>query len=377
MHTYRPKQHGYSQNQHIYQLIQLVSIEWLTLVRIHCSDLSIHFLTIKPLSCMSHLSIASHIKRKPASLIGAPISAQETQQLKKAFAEKYPDQVPAVYISKELILKSIAGVSNVSGILFSYGLSDSAAPATRKIAIVPCRNKSNGESGIIPVISPTGYVCDNGEQIGFDKLLTLLGNHVTNFRGASIEIPLTKLPRGYFWGVEKLMKFMGAENCAGIIFHFGYNPELRAACRQFQCVLEIVDANRNSLHAFMEYGQCTPPCDDEGLGVSSSDCVASIAADRFANNADSKLNELRAFRDNWLLQQENGQALFEMYYFLSGAIVAEIKDRPDQESIWQEIYNNGLSKCLDLIDQQKHEDAKAFYINMMRNLTQQFLNQDV
>jgi hypothetical protein len=325
---------------------------------------------------MPQETILSFVKTKPASLIGAPISAQETQQLKKAFAEKYPGQVPSVFIGRELILNSIAGLSNVSGILFSFGLNDASASTSRTIAIVPCRDKQNGESGMIPVMGDRRYICDNGEEIDFDRLLTILANHVTNFRTAGTEIPLTKVPRGYFWGIKKLMPLLEVEHAAGVIFHFGYNPSMRAACRQFQCVLEVVDANRNSLHMFLEYGQCTPPCDDD-TGITSNDCVASIAAEKFVQEADEKLDVLRAFRDNWLLQQENGPALYEMYYFLSPFIVAEIKDRPGQEAIWKDIYNNGFSKCLDLIAQHQHEDAKAYYVNMMRNLAKQFLSQDV
>jgi hypothetical protein len=170
------------------------------------------------------------------------------------------------------------------------------------------------------------------------------------------------------------MQLFEQEQAAGVVFHFGYNTSMLAVCRQFQCVLEVVDANRNSLNMFLEYGQCHPPCSDE-TRVTGSDCIASIAAEKFAPEADEKLDVVRAFRDNWLLQQEGGLALYEMYYFLSPGIVAEIEDRPDQEAIWQDLYYNGFLKCLDLIEQQKPGEAKAFYIDLMRSLTRQFLSQ--
>jgi hypothetical protein len=135
---------------------------------------------------MPQETVLSSIKRKPASLIGAPISAQETAQLKKAFAEKYPSQVPSVFISKELILNSMAGVSNVSGILFSFGLNEAGDPSSRSIVIIPCRDKQNGGSAIIPVIHDRGYLCDNGGQIDFERLLTILANHVTDFKVRSL-----------------------------------------------------------------------------------------------------------------------------------------------------------------------------------------------
>jgi glycosyltransferase involved in cell wall biosynthesis len=80
---------------------------------------------------------------------------------------------------------------------------------------------------------------------------------------------------------------------------------------------------------------------------------------------------------NWLLQQENGQALYEMYYFLSRPLVAEIQTRADREAIWQDIYENGFSKCLELIQQNRYEEAKAMYVNLMHGLANRFLGQEV
>ena len=318
----------------------------------------------------------SNIKSKPASQIGAPISAGECQQLKANFEERFPTQVPSVFISREHILNSIEDVSDLSGILFVYGLNDANAASSRRIIMVPARNRSNGESGIIQVVSSRGYICDNGERIPFEKLMQLLGNHVTNFATVKEEIPLSKLPRGYFWGINKINKLLEVDQCAGLNFHFGYNPTLRAACRQFQMVLEVVGAGQKGLNVFMEYGQCDPPCTD-GTGTSSNDCVATVAAEKFSKDAGNSLDAVRAFRDNWLLQQENGQALYELYYFLSRPLVTEIMDRPDQEAIWADIYHKGFLPCLELIQQHRYEDAKVHYVRLMNNLANQFLVQEV
>lgn len=320
------------------------------------------FLTIKTIIIMPYF------KKKPASLIGAPISAQECQQLKAAYNEKYPDQTPSVFLSKELILNSIQGLSNVSGILFSYGLDDAANAASRRITLVPTRNADTGESAIINIISENGYISNNGERIDLEQLLMLLANHVTNFKSEESEMPLTRLPRDYFWGINKIEQLLEVDNCAGLMFHFGFNTEIPTRCRQFQNVLEVVDANHKSLNVFMEYGQCRI-CDGDG-------CFYTIAAERFLTNAEAKLNVLRSFRDNWLLQQQNGQALFERYYFLSPGISAEIKHRADQESIWNEIYTNDFSNLVSLIEQNKFEEAQAFYISSLHNLANRYLVQE-
>jgi hypothetical protein len=315
----------------------------------------------------------TNVKRKPASLMGAPISAQECQELKAAFKERYAGQVPSVFLSRELILKSIEGLSNLSGIIFSYGLNDADVTASRRITLVPTRNTTSGESAIIPVIDRNGFLCDNGERVDFEKFLALSGNHVTDFRKLESEMSLTKLPKGYFWGINKILNLLNVENCAGVVFHFGYNIAMQSPCRRFQSVLEAVDSNNASLNTFMEYGQCTPPCDPE-----DPSWIFTIFAERFSEEAaDRDLNLLRAFRDNWLLKQENGQALFEMYYFLSPGLVAEINDRADQDAIWQDLYNNEYSKLLNLVKHNKFEEAQAIYVEMMNNMKERFLMQEL
>lgn len=123
----------------------------------------------------------------------------------------------------------------------------------------------------------------------------------------------------------------------------------------------------------MEYGQCFCCVDPNPC---TGDCAASIAAEKYLKDAaESKLNVLRAFRDEWLLQQKDGQALYEMYYFLSPNIVAEIQSRPNQDILWEQVYNE-FSKCLDLIKQNKYEEVKAYYINLMHNLANRFLLQE-
>ena len=315
----------------------------------------------------------THFKTKPASLVGAPISAEEYRQLTTAFKERYPDQVPSVFLSREIILSSVEGLSNVSGIQFVYGLNNANDPGSRRIVLIPTRNKADGNSSAIRIVSHNGYVCENGERVNLDQFFTLLGNHVENIKQIEPEIALSRLPKGYFWGIKKIIKLLEVENCAGLVFHFGYNVAMPTAAQQFQNVLEVIDDKHESLKVYMEYGQCFCCTDPNPC---SPECVATIAAEMFLKDAaESKLDVIRAFRDNWLLQQKDGQALYEMYYFLSPNIVAEIQSKPNQDIIWAEVYNE-FSKCLDLIKQNKFEEVKAYYINLMYNLADRFLLQE-
>jgi hypothetical protein len=315
----------------------------------------------------------THFKTKPASLVGAPISAEEYRQITTAFKERYPDQVPSVFLSREIILSSVQGLSNVSGIQFKYGLNDADDPGSRRIVLIPARNKADGGSSAIRIVSHNGYICENGERVNLDQFFTLLGNHVDNFKKIETEIALSRLPKSYFWGIKKIMKLLEVENCAGLVFHFGYNAAMPTTAQKYQNVLEVVDDKYESLNVYMEYGQCECCTDPDPCKF---ECIVSIAAEKYLKDAaESKLNVLRAFRDEWLLQQKDGQALYEMYYFLSPGIVAEIQDKPDQDVYWAQLYNE-FSKCLDLIKQNKYEEVKAYYINLMHNLANRFLLQE-
>jgi hypothetical protein len=239
--------------------------------------------------------------------------------------------------------------------------------------LIPTRNKVDGGSSAIRIVSRNGYICENGERVNLEQFFTLLSNHVDNIKRIETEIALSRLPKGYFWGIQKVLKLLEVKSCAGLVFHFGYNPAMPTAAQQFQNVLEVVDAAHKSLNIYMEYGQCFCCTDPNPC---SPECVATIAAEMFLKDAaESKLDVLRAFRDNWLLQQKDGQALYEMYYFLSPNIVAEIQNKPNQEVIWEQIYIE-FSKCLDLIKQNKYEEVKAYYINLMHNLANRFLLQE-
>lgn len=318
----------------------------------------------------------TNFKKKPASQIGAPISRQEYQQLTTDFQKRFPSQVPSVFISRELILRSIEGLSNVSGIEFVYGLNDSNDAASRSIILVPTYDRSNGQSGIVKVISGNGYFSSTGERIGFEKLLMLLGNHVTNFKGIEPGIVRSRIPRGYMWGINKLLKLLEVEGSAGLVLHFGFNTKETTGCRQHQNVLEVVDSNQKSLDVFMEWGQCTPPCTCPPDDPECHEFWVATYVGHADQDAESKMVELSTFRDTWLLNQPDGQSLYELYYFVSQSIVIEMKDHPDEEVIRQEVYDKIFSTWLNLIREKRFEEAKAYYIDLMYDLAGKFLVQE-
>lgn len=81
-----------------------------------------------------------------------------------------------------------------------------------------------------------------------------------------------------------------------------------------------------------------------------------------------ELTMFRAFRDNWLAHQEDGNELIEQYYKTAPAIVEKINRQSNCSEIYHHINEVYLSKCLTYIENQEYEKCKNLYIEMMNYL---------
>jgi len=95
-------------------------------------------------------------------------------------------------------------------------------------------------------------------------------------------------------------------------------------------------------------------------GHKKNGCFITTAACLSLGKSDNcyELNRLREFRDIWLKEQYHGKKLIEEYYKIAPSIVNTINKLPEKNKIYKEIWNNYLSKCLNLIEKEKFEEAK-------------------
>ena len=94
------------------------------------------------------------------------------------------------------------------------------------------------------------------------------------------------------------------------------------------------------------------------LGITNDDCV--------------ELETFRKFRDNWL--KTNYPESIHEYYFIAPKIVANIMLRGDSDEIWQNIWHNYLSDCLNYICKGENEIAYSLYRNLVLELSQKYLD---
>jgi hypothetical protein len=309
-------------------------------------------------------------KRTPLASIGKLIAAAEFQDLSKGFAAKFPEETAAVFLPKQALLDCIATYPGLSGISFRYGLTNAADPLSRKIIMVPCEHTTDGNGLPDLLFFRNGYVSSDNVKVNLDQFWDLVGNHVEHTYNGKHHFILSKVHRGYFWGINRLKTLLDLDECGGLIFHFGYNNTHPNPLKRYQNILEVAGEDQQGRGIYMEYGQCNPPCDDDGGGVGTTGiCILQELTGRYGKkNAEHQLDILRNFRDDYMLEQPNGYALYEMYYYLSRPVFLAIQSQPDPGEIWRNLYSNELQQALTLIADKKMEQALTLYKQIMQRL---------
>ena len=86
-----------------------------------------------------------------------------------------------------------------------------------------------------------------------------------------------------------------------------------------------------------------------------------------------ELQVLRNFRDNYLIKTEEGKKDIEEYYRNAPEIVEMINKSPDRKEIYNELYQTLVLKSIELINEEKYEDAyenyKSIYKMLLEKLT--------
>ena len=80
-----------------------------------------------------------------------------------------------------------------------------------------------------------------------------------------------------------------------------------------------------------------------------------------------ELTMLRWFRDKFLSKED-----IEHYYITAPIVIKALDNIPDNEDIYEHIYQNVILKCIDDIKAMNYESAYARYKNMVLTLEEQF-----
>ncbi|MGN9136291.1 GTPase family protein [Clostridium sp. HCP1S3_B4] len=104
-------------------------------------------------------------------------------------------------------------------------------------------------------------------------------------------------------------------------------------------------------------------------------CYITTAVCKNGNKLDDcyELSEFRRFRDNWLINQEDGKKLISRYYNVAPTIVKLIDKEKNSSQIYNEIKSKYLDNCLLYIEQGKMELCKEKYIEMVNELINRYM----
>jgi hypothetical protein len=97
--------------------------------------------------------------------------------------------------------------------------------------------------------------------------------------------------------------------------------------------------------------------------------ITTAVCSSFSKSDDCReLTTFRAFRDNWLAKQPDGQSLITEYYRIAPGIVAAINKGGNQDAVYRGIWDTYLADCMRLIENREFAACKQRYIAMIESL---------
>lgn len=87
-----------------------------------------------------------------------------------------------------------------------------------------------------------------------------------------------------------------------------------------------------------------------------------------------ELELLRGYRDDYLMATDEGEALVKEYYDIAPTIVKRIGRRADADTVYEGLWEQYISSCIQMIEQGRMEDCQKRYVDMVQDLKSQYLS---
>lgn len=96
-------------------------------------------------------------------------------------------------------------------------------------------------------------------------------------------------------------------------------------------------------------------------------CFITTAVCEYFNKEDDcyELTTLRRFRDGWLKNQYDGAELIKEYYAIAPKLVEQLNSSSIKDEIYNKLWTQYISVCLNLIKEEKYQECKIKYIEMV------------
>lgn len=104
-----------------------------------------------------------------------------------------------------------------------------------------------------------------------------------------------------------------------------------------------------------------------GSGESCYITTACVTAKNLPDNCH-ELETLRGFRDNYIAKTTEGKAWIKTYYNNAPNLVDKINEHKNSTEIYEYIYENLVTKSVELVENKEYDTAFHFYKNCVINL---------
>ena len=281
--------------------------------------------------------------RRIPETIGDNISPEYYRYLADGYAQEHPTEQKSVHIPREYILETLEKFPAATGLRFMYGQKDGADPGSRTIVLMACDSGSVDRHVPNIILMPKGYITDAGDRITLDECWNILTRHVDRMCSLLPGEARKEIPRGVFFGISSMKSLLNTPGCAGIQFHFGYNPATEIRSERYESVMEAVDKDLKSLNVFTENGsRCPTVC---GGGI-----VEIPVGWPFSSAYEGQVPE---------------GALFEMFHHVSPPLFGVIQDK--------QIYREQFSECQALVDAGNYPEARQALRRRLDDMMEKYL----
>lgn len=86
-----------------------------------------------------------------------------------------------------------------------------------------------------------------------------------------------------------------------------------------------------------------------------------------------ELTLLKDYRDNILAYEDGGEEIIHEYYDIAPTIVKRINKESDRNVIYNTLYNDYISKCINDIEEKHYEACKEHYMQMINDLKEKYI----
>jgi hypothetical protein len=279
--------------------------------------------------------------------IGSYISHDYYRYLVNGYEQRHPTEQKSVFIAREFILETLEKFPNVTGLRFMYGQKEGDNLGSRTIVLMACDNCSLDFHVPNLILVPKGYLTDAGERLTLQQCWDLFNRYVDRMCSLMPEQTRKGIPRACFYGINTMKSLLDTPGCAGIQYHFGYNPMTENPPQRYETVMEAVDLSRQSLNVFVEQGQlcptlCSEPCPKPPIPF------------------------------GWPFYGSSGEyeqvpegTLYEIFHYVSPSLFVAIQDK--------QIYQEYFSECFALVEAGNLPEARQALRKQLENMMEKYL----